>query len=230
MEQPGHPASGGKINPTAIIGVIIVVLAGWYFLSRPGTNPANINEPTATPSATVTPSGEATPEKKDVVAAIDVAASDVAFDFDSKFHDGSGRFTTFTAEGSFDRTDWTKLSGELVIAAASIDTGISARDTHLKSADLFNVEKYPTLVYKITSADPDKDNRQFLVTGNLTMLGTTKAVTAPVSVLENADGSVTLKGSLTINRRQWGTFTYDEKSPLNPINNEIPIHLTLVYR
>lgn len=230
MEQAGRPASGGKMNPTAIVGIVIVVLAGWYFLSRPSANPANVGNPTATPTPAGTPNDDALMEKKDVLGTIDVAASDVAFDFDSKFHDGSGRFTKFTAEGSFDRTDWSQLSGELVIQASSIDTGVPARDTHLKSAELFDVEKNPTLEYKITKTDVDEGNRQLLVTGDLTMLGTTKPVTAPVSVLENADGSVTLKGSLTINRRQWGTFVYDTKSPQNPISNSIPIHITLVYR
>ncbi len=227
MEQPATPQPAKKMNGGMIVGILLVILVGGYYLTnrKPAENPG----PPA-PAPAVTPTPAALMEKKDVLAAIDAGSSDIAFDFDSKFHDGTGRFTAFTAEGSFDRTDWSQLQAELVIEASSIDTGVAARDTHLKSAELFNVKKYPTLMYKITSADVDKDNRQLLVTGDLTMLGTTKPVTAPVSVLENPDGSVTLKGSLSINRRQWGTFVYDTKSPVNPISNTIPIHLTLVYR
>lgn len=227
MEQPGSPASPqppqGKLNPAVIVGIIVVVLAGWYFLSKPSTAPANVNE-------TASPTPSEAMVKKDVLTTIDTAASEIAFDFTSKFHSGSGRFAKFTAVGEFDRRDWTKLKAELLVDTASIETGIGVRDTHLKSADFFDAQQYPTLVYKVTKAELDEKKLQFNVTGDLTIRGKTLPVSAPVSVLENPDGSVTLKGSLVINRRQWGDFKYDGSKPINPVDDQIPIHITLVFR
>ncbi|TSC76307.1 MAG: hypothetical protein G01um101431_928 [Parcubacteria group bacterium Gr01-1014_31] len=224
MEQFNAAAGGKKMNGGLIVVILLVLAAGGYWLAtRPGT-PSD-GDASPTPSASDTP---AAMEKKDVLTVIDAAASEIAFDFDSKLHDGSGRFAKMTATGSFDRSDFTKLSATLVIDASSIETGISARDNHLKSDAFFDVTKYPTLKFFVTKAE--SDGKQHLVTGDLTIREKTLPVTAPVSILENADGSVTLKGSVTINRRDWGSFKYDEGSPMNPVSNELPIHITLVYR
>lgn len=53
----------------------------------------------------------------------------------------SGKFTDFTVALTNDEKDITKSSVNVVIKAASINTGIAARDNHLRSADFFDVEK-----------------------------------------------------------------------------------------
>src|SRR5437016_13191075 len=55
----------------------------------------------------------------------------------------NGKFTDFTVTLSNDEKDITKSSVSVVIKAASINTGIAARDNHLRSADFFDVGKYP---------------------------------------------------------------------------------------
>lgn len=209
---------------SARTAVPYVFLTGLAILALVGCQQQLANTNEATPSPTPSPM-----VKADILTQVDAARSEVGFDFTSKFHNGSGRFSRFIAEGSFNRTDPEQLQLTLTMAADSIATGIAIRDTHLKSADFFDVEQFPTLTYRVTEAKFSEDGKQFNVTGDLTIRDKTLPVTAPVSILENPDGSVTLKGSLNINRREWGTFKYDESKPINPVGDQIPIHLSVVF-
>jgi polyisoprenoid-binding protein YceI len=66
---------------------------------------------------------------------------------------------------------------EVVLDAASIDTGVEARDNHLRSADgHFDVANYPTITFKSTRLD-GSDPSSFQVIGDLTIHGVTKPVT-----------------------------------------------------
>lgn len=68
---------------------------------------------------------------------------------------------------------------DVTINAASIDTRVDARDTHLKSADFFDVEKYPTLRFVSTKAVRTGDG--YTLTGNLTIKDLTRPVTLDVT-------------------------------------------------
>ena len=68
---------------------------------------------------------------------------------------------------------------DVSIGAASIDTRVDARDTHLKSADFFDVEKYPTLRFVSTGAERTGDG--YRLTGDLTIRDVTKPVTLTVT-------------------------------------------------
>jgi len=68
---------------------------------------------------------------------------------------------------------------DVTIAAASIDTRVEARDTHLKSADFFDVEKFPELRFVSTKATRLRGG--WKLTGDLTMKGVTRTVTLDVS-------------------------------------------------
>lgn len=72
---------------------------------------------------------------------------------------------------------------EVTINAASIDTRVEARDNHLKSADFFDVEKYPTLRFVSTKATRTDDG--YTLAGNLTM----KDVTRPVVLKVTDEGT-----------------------------------------
>src|ERR1700735_1160906 len=61
-----------------------------------------------------------------------------------------GQFTTIRGTLTLDESDITKSQVEADIDAASITTRDPQRDTHLKSADFLDVEKFPTLVFKST--------------------------------------------------------------------------------
>jgi len=69
----------------------------------------------------------------------------------------------------------TVKSIEAVIHTPSLDTNHGKRDTHLRSPDFFNVEKFPTMTYKMKSYEKLGDN-QYRATGDLTLLGMTKEI------------------------------------------------------
>jgi polyisoprenoid-binding protein YceI len=91
----------------------------------------------------------------------------------------SGYFTDFDAKITSNKDDFSDASFELTAKTNSINTRIEMRDNHLKSADFFDVEKYPTVTFKSTSVTKGK-KKTFLVSGNLTLLGVTKPVTLTV--------------------------------------------------
>lgn len=65
------------------------------------------------------------------------------------------------------------------IQAASIDTGVADRDTHLRSADFLDTENHPTITFRSKSVDGayKKEGDRFRVTGDLTIRDTTAEVT-----------------------------------------------------
>ncbi len=93
----------------------------------------------------------------------------------------SGRFNQFNGMIDYDPAAPEKMMIEATIQARSIDTGNQRRDDHLRSADFFEVETYPTIVFKSTSAM--KEGEKILVTGDLTLHGVTKSIAMPVTVL-----------------------------------------------
>jgi polyisoprenoid-binding protein YceI len=66
------------------------------------------------------------------------------------------------------------------IDVASIDTGNEQRDEHIRSADFFEVAKYPKMTFRSTSVRADGDG--YIVTGDLTLHGTTKQVDLELEV------------------------------------------------
>ncbi|WP_144480089.1 YceI family protein [Cytobacillus oceanisediminis] len=90
-----------------------------------------------------------------------------------------GHFDSYTADvEAADLTDLTTASIAFKIDVASIDTRNEDRENHLKSADFFDVEKYPTIDFKSTSITRDGDD--YKVTGDLTIKDVTKPVTFDV--------------------------------------------------
>ena len=64
---------------------------------------------------------------------------------------------------------------EVVIKAASIDTGVADRDNHLRNADFLDVENYPELTFKSTRV-VKQDGAEFVIAGDLTIRGVTRSV------------------------------------------------------
>lgn len=105
---------------------------------------------------------------------IDAAHSDVSFSVRHMMVSKvKGRFAKFsgtlvTKENPLDSTV------TATIDAASIDTNQEQRDAHIKSADFFEVEKYPTFEFTSTGITPDGED--YLLHGDLTIKGITKNV------------------------------------------------------
>ena len=90
--------------------------------------------------------------------------------------DVSGVFHDIDVHVTSSQADFSDAQFVLTAKTASLDTRVEARNTHLKSADFFDVEKYPTLTYKSTGIRKAGKN-QYKLTGDLTMHGVTKPVT-----------------------------------------------------
>ncbi len=102
--------------------------------------------------------------------------------------DVTGTFNDFDVTINSDKPDFSDAVVELTARIASIDTRVEARDTHLKSADFFDAEKYPTLHFKSTAIKAAGKNK-YKLTGDLTLHGVTRQLTADmeyVGMVENA--------------------------------------------
>jgi polyisoprenoid-binding protein YceI len=118
-----------------------------------------------------------------------------------------GRFRDYDGTIWIDRQNPAGSRVELTIKAASIDTATDKRDTDLRSANFFDVERYPTITFKSTKVE-SKGGDTYLVTGDFTMHGVTKPLQIPVKSNGFAKmGKVEKAGfetSMTINRKDYG--------------------------
>lgn len=91
------------------------------------------------------------------------------------FSDVSGKFTDVSGIVIFDEKKPEKSSVEVTIKIAALETGLPKLNTHLKSADFLNADKFPTATFvskKVTLAGTNKAR----IDGDLTLLGITKPV------------------------------------------------------
>lgn len=117
----------------------------------------------------------------------DQAHSDVQFSvLHLSLSNVRGRFGAVTGDVRFDPSDIVNSSVDLTINLSGLDTGESARDSVLKSASFFDVERYPTATFVSTKVE--KTASGLAVTGNLTLHGITKAV---VLAVDGPNGPVT---------------------------------------
>jgi polyisoprenoid-binding protein YceI len=112
-----------------------------------------------------------------------------------------GRFTEFSGDGQL--TGKGGVFGRLDIRAASINTGIGKRDEHLRSADFFDVERYPDISVVVTALEPTTGNAADL-RANFTIKGITGPVPLPVTITELEDGSIRVAGQTKVDREQFG--------------------------
>ncbi len=143
-----------------------------------------------------------------------------------------GYFRDFTGMINYDAKDMKKSSVEFTAQMASVDTGVDARDNHLKTADFFDVEKYPTMTFKSTKIE--KKGKNWIVTGDLTMKDVTKSVSFPFEVvgfLKDEKSGGTKMGAMaetTINRRDFNV-NYGSNMPngLPMLSDDIKVSLSI---
>jgi polyisoprenoid-binding protein YceI len=117
-----------------------------------------------------------------------------------------GHFKTFTGTGETN-DDGTLKSAELTIDVGSVNTNVEARDNHLKSADFFDAEKFPQIIFRSTKIE--QKGADITLTGDLTMHGETKPVTLKgelASAVTDPWGNsrTALAVSTKVNRKDWG--------------------------
>jgi polyisoprenoid-binding protein YceI len=122
--------------------------------------------------------------------------------------DVRGEFSKTSGKAQIDDADLARSSVEVTIEAGSVDTRDEKRDTHLRSADFFDVAKFPTISFKSTKIVAGKDGA-LTVTGDLTMRGVTKPVTLEGSItkaITDPWGATRRGASFTgkLERKEWG--------------------------
>lgn len=118
--------------------------------------------------------------------------------------------------GLFDIENGTLKAGEFTIDMKSINCldleagkGKEKLEGHLNNADFFDVEKFPTAKFVVTSSEV-KDGKTN-VTGNFTLKEITKSITIPVTITEGEDGAATFKSDVfSVDRTEFGV-TYSSK-------------------
>lgn len=120
-----------------------------------------------------------------------------------------GQFTGISGVLALDETDIVNSRVEATIDASSLNTGDARRDAHLKSADFFDVEKFPALSFRSTGVKR-ADKNVLAVTGDLTIHGVTREVVfqveGPTEPGKDPWGNtrVGLSAVTKINRRDFG--------------------------
>lgn len=118
-----------------------------------------------------------------------------------------GKFDDVEGEIELDEADPTAATGEIRIKAASLSTGFEARDNHLRSADFFDVEQYPTIVARVTAVEP-KGSR-YIVRADVTIRDISRPIafeTEVLGVVQGMTGSrhAGFEMSAKVNREEWG--------------------------
>jgi polyisoprenoid-binding protein YceI len=103
-----------------------------------------------------------------------------------------GRFNENAGEFTFDKSNLAKAKFVVKINVATIDTNVKARDDHLRTADFFDVKKFPEAVFTSTSVKSVNDGWQ--VTGDFSLHGVTK----PVSFILKGGKTTENKGQTRI--------------------------------
>lgn len=139
---------------------------------------------------------------------IDASHTNIGFSVSHLFTSVQGRFDEFEATVAFDPDDPRKAVVRGTVQSASINTNHAKRDKHLRSADFFDVEKYPTLHFESTEMKEWSGNKGKLA-GKLTIHGVTKAIV--FDVVYQGQGSdpwgnvrAGFRATLTIDRRDYG--------------------------
>lgn len=119
-----------------------------------------------------------------------------------------GAFTEFEGSLTLDGANVDNSAIALTAQMVSIDTGNADRDGHVKSADFFDVENYPTMTFASTSVKQTDDD-EFILAGDLTIKGVSRQVEIKVEL----DGIVTdpwgntragFEGEAEISRKDFG--------------------------
>jgi|HubBroStandDraft_1064217.scaffolds.fasta_scaffold09058_3 polyisoprenoid-binding protein YceI len=95
-----------------------------------------------------------------------------------------------------------EVSGIVTVAAASIDTRNTRRDTHLRSADFFDSDNHPDITFTADGIRPS--GQGVAVTGALTVCGRTRLLSFDASASVLGDGEIWLDAEVRVNRADFG--------------------------
>jgi polyisoprenoid-binding protein YceI len=203
--------------------------------STPSSTPAAKPAPAAAAGqATTKPAAAAAPaaDDKSVEWSLDPAHSHISFTARHLVSKATGQFKKYSAVIKADPKTAKITTLEATIDAASIDTGIEKRDTHLRSDDFFAVDKYPQL--KLVTKSIKWNGNKFTAQADLTIRDVTKSVPFKGELLgvhaaNFGQGEHTRAGyeaTATINRKDFGLKFAAVNEGIALVGDEVTIDLT----
>ena len=185
---------------TSVLGTLLVAVS---FGIAPRLGAQQTPPAAPAPAAATTPAPPADPN----AWRIDAGHSDLSFSIRHFVSRVRGGFGQWSGTIIVDTTSLGRGSVDVTIQAASIDTQNENRDRDLRSANFFEVDKYPTITFKSTRVEGTADD--LTVTGDLTIRGVTKPVVLKGRYLghtvDNRGGQrIGFEASTTINRLDYG--------------------------
>lgn len=134
-------------------------------------------------------------------------------------HDGG--FKSFSGSIKPVDGDITKSTISVKIDTESLWADNPMLTNHLKSPDFFDVKKYPEASFTSTSIKAEaKEGNTHVITGDLTLHGTTKSVSIPAKVT-TTDDAVTINGQFTIDRMEFGVAFNKQ-----PVDNTVTVKVS----
>lgn len=135
-----------------------------------------------------------------------------------------GVFREVSGTGSI--TPQGAVSGVLTVAAGSIDTRNARRDAHLRSADFFDADRAPDIIFAVT--DVLAPGQGVTLTGSLTVRGRTRPLSFDAAASLPADGEIWLDAAARIDQADFGV-TWNAKGVISG-NNTITVHAVFTRR
>ncbi len=139
-----------------------------------------------------------------------------------------GHFGNIGGTITWNEADINKSVVDVTIDVSTLDTGVSMRDTDLKSSGFFDVSQYPTATFKSTGVA--KHGNSLTINGNLTLHGVTKPVvlevdgpTGPIPGMDHRPHAG-FSATTTISRTAFGLGT---KYPNNIVGDEVKLTIDL---
>jgi len=162
----------------------------------------------------------------------DPSGSTIGFSVHQFLGTTHGRFTKFSGKIEIDRERPENSLVTAQIAVRSIDTRIKKRDDHLRSAEFFNVEKFPQITFKsrtVKRTGPQSGD----IVGDLTMHGVTRPTTLHVKLLTPIDETSRTRWSVTtdpITRRDFNLMFAPAAETVSGISQTVAINIEIEAR
>jgi polyisoprenoid-binding protein YceI len=157
----------------------------------------------------------------------DPSGSTIGFSVRQFLGTAHGKFTKFNGKIDVDRERPENSSVTTQIDVRSIDTRIKKRDDHLRSAEFFNVEKFPQIAFKSRSVKQTGSQTGDIL-GDLTIHGVTKPVTLHVKLLTPLNETTRTRWAVTVDpitRRDFNLMFASATETVSGISQTVAINI-----
>ncbi len=210
-------------NSVAVTVAVTILLALFGYLAGGPVTKAGAQTKAVPSSSAPIPAGTYTLDPAHTVIGFGVKHLGIAI--------VQGRFKDLAGTVEYNGQDPAKSRVNFSAKIASIDTGVAARDAHLRTADFFDAEKYPEMTF--TSSRIEKAEKGYIMHGDLTIKGVTRPISFPFTIsgaVKDPWGGTRFGAEATaeLNRRDFG-INYGNTLPGGGLDvaNEVAIELHL---